>query len=113
MHRQVGDLVCGDNGLARRGLLVRHLVMPEGLGDTEQIMRWLFELSPATYVNVMDQYHPDGNVLREPARYAVLTRPTTAAEHRRALAHARAVGLTRIDERRPHRKLRARLPLLW
>jgi putative pyruvate formate lyase activating enzyme len=112
MHRQVGDLVVGDDGLARRGLLVRHLVMPEGLGDTAEIVTWLHALSPATYVNVMDQYHPDGAVLRS-ERYRELARPTTADEHRRALALARDAGLTRIDERRPHPKLRARLRVIW
>ena len=111
MHRQVGDLVCDDDGLARRGLLVRHLVMPDALAETEAIMRWLFELSPATYVNVMDQYHPDGAVLRDRERFAQIARRTTRDEHLRALELARAAGLTRIDERRPHRKLRARLPL--
>jgi len=113
MHRQVGDLVVGDDGLARRGLLVRHLVMPEGLDDTAQIMRWLHELSPATYVNVMDQYHPDGAVLRDPDRFKHLARPTTRDEHRRALALARDAGLHRIDERSPHPKLRSRLRVLW
>jgi putative pyruvate formate lyase activating enzyme len=112
MHRQVGDLVVDGDGLARRGLLVRHLVMPEGLGDTAEIVRWLHALSPATYVNVMDQYHPDGAVLRSD-RYRELARPTTAGEHRRALALARDAGLTRIDERRPHPKLRARLRVLF
>lgn len=113
MHRQVGDLVCDEQGLARRGLLVRHLVMPEAHDDTAQIMKWLRELSPQTYVNVMDQYHPDGAVLRNPERYKQIARPTTQAEHRRALEAARAAGLTRIDERKPHPKLRARLPVLW
>ena len=112
MHRQVGDLVVGDAGLARRGLLVRHLVMPEGLADTAEIMRWLAELSPDTYVNVMDQYHPDGAVLRDPDRYRAIARRTTAAEHHRALELARAAGLSRIDVRRPHPKLRPRLPIL-
>lgn len=113
MHRQVGDLVVGDDGLARRGLLVRHLVMPEALDDTDQIMRWLHELSPATYVNVMDQYHPDGAVLRDPDRFKQIARRTTRDEHRRALSLARDAGLTRIDERRPHPKLRSRLRVLW
>jgi putative pyruvate formate lyase activating enzyme len=112
MHRQVGDLVVDADGLAVRGLLVRHLVMPGGLDDTRAIMGWLHALSPATYVNVMDQYHPDGAVLRD-ARYAELARPTSAAEHRAALEHARAAGLTRIDERRPHPRLRPRLRVLW
>ena len=113
MHRQVGDLVCDGDGLARRGLLVRHLVMPDAADDTAEIMRWLHELSPATYVNVMDQYRPEGAVLRDPSRFPALARPTLPADHRRALEAARAAGLQRIDERRPHPKLRARLPVLW
>jgi len=112
MHRQVGDLVIDDHGLARRGVLVRHLVMPAGLDETAAIMTWLHELSPATYVNVMDQYHPAGMVLRD-RRYAGLARPSTAQEHRRALEAARAAGLARIDERAPHPKLRARLPIVF
>jgi putative pyruvate formate lyase activating enzyme len=111
MHRQVGDLVTDREGLATRGLLVRHLVMPGGREDTAAILAWLHELSPATYVNVMDQYHPDGLVLRD-ARYAELARPSSHEEYRDALALARAAGLTRIDERDPHPKLR-RLPIVF
>ena len=107
MHRQVGDLELDDEGIARRGLLVRHLVMPDALEETESILRWLSEeISPDTYVNVMDQYHPDGRVLREPGRYPSLERRLRRDEHARALDLAREVGLTRIDVRRPHPKLR-------
>src|SRR5262249_32610223 len=56
MHRQVGDLMVDEDGLALRGLLVRHLVMPGRLDDTRNIARWLAELSRDTYLNVMDQY---------------------------------------------------------
>ena len=62
MHRQVGDLVLDENGLAVRGLLVRHLVMPDGLEETRQIMGFLAELSRDTYVNIMAQYRPAGRV---------------------------------------------------
>ncbi len=111
MHRQVGPLRFDAEGLAFRGLLVRHLVMPGALDETKEILAWLStELGADTYVNVMDQYHPDGRVLREPHRFAELTRPTTAAEHRRALELAAQVGLSRIDERRPHPRLLARRP---
>ena len=113
MHRQVGDLVFDGDGLATRGLLVRHLVMPDAEDDTREILKWLHELSPATYVNIMDQYSPDGAVLRDREKYATLARPTSQREHRRALALAGEVGLARVDERRPHPKLRARLPVLW
>ena len=61
MHRQVGDLVLDEHGLARRGLLVRHLVMPGGLDETREILRFLAqEVSPDTFVNVMPQYRPEG-----------------------------------------------------
>lgn len=109
MHRQVGDLEIGEDGLARRGVLVRHLVMPGGLEDSARILAWLAELSPGTYVNVMDQYYPAGKVAEEPARYPELGRRLRAEEHLEALRLARAVGLTRIDERKPHPRLGRRL----
>ena len=95
MHRQVGDLDIGPDGLARRGLLVRHLLMP-GLGaETAAIFRFLAtEIAPRTYVNLMAQYHPCG----EAERYPELCRGVSGAEYRRALASARALGLTRLDQ---------------
>ncbi|MBI2554976.1 MAG: radical SAM protein, partial [Candidatus Rokubacteria bacterium] len=65
MHEQVGPLVMDEHGLAKRGLLVRHLVMPGMLDETRQIMTWLAQLSPDTYVNVMAQYYPAGAVSGE------------------------------------------------
>jgi putative pyruvate formate lyase activating enzyme len=113
MHRQVGDLAIGEDRVARRGLLVRHLVMPGAEQDTANIMAWLArEISPDTFVNVMDQYHPDGRVTREPEKFAELARPLRPDEHRRALAAARAAGLARLDERDPHPRLRHRLRVL-
>ncbi len=117
MHRQVGDLEVGPDRLARRGLLVRHLVMPDGLGDSAEIFAWLAgEVGGDTYVNIMDQYHPDGLVARQPERYPQLARPLRAGEHERALELARAAGLHRIDRRDAHPLLRQRmrrsLPLL-
>ena len=95
MHRQVGDLEVGADGLARCGLLVRLLLMP-GLGaETAAILRFLAEqISPRTYVNIMAQYHPCG----EAERYPELCRGVSGAEYRRALASARALGLTRLDQ---------------
>jgi putative pyruvate formate lyase activating enzyme len=59
MHRQVGELLTDDRGLARRGLLVRHLVLPTGLGGTDEVMRFLAEqISPRTWVNLMGPYRP-------------------------------------------------------
>jgi putative pyruvate formate lyase activating enzyme len=103
MHRQVGVLALDERGLARRGVLVRHLVMPNGAAGTAQVAKWLAqELSPDTYINVMAQYRPAGGVLcAEPAdRYGDLARAITTAEFRAALAEARAAGLHRFDERR-------------
>ena len=99
MHRQVGSLEVDARGLARRGVLVRHLVMPGSLEDTGRILRWLGEeLAPDTYVNVMDQYHPAGHVAQHPERWPELGRRLTSDEHRAALALAADQGL-RIDPR--------------
>ncbi len=96
MHRQVGDLVLDDAGLARRGLLVRHLVMPEGLDETRRISRFLaHEISPETFVNLMPQYHPAGDAARFPA----INRPLTSAEYGAAIAIAKEEGLLRLDRR--------------
>lgn len=103
MHRQVGDLVLDEHGLARRGLLVRHLVMPGELAGTRQIMRFLAqEISPATYVNIMGQYYPAGKV--SGAKYAEINRRITAREYEAAVQAAWQEGLRRLDQR-PLRQL--------
>ena len=90
MYRQVGDLELDPQGIARRGLLVRHLVMPGAIEDTQQIMRFLAEeISPNTFVNVMAQYHPEGRAWDDPP----LARRITSEEYRQALAAARRYGL--------------------
>ena len=67
MHRQVGDLVIDDQGLATRGLLVRHLVMPGGLAGSEKAVRFLKnEISAHTYLNLMDQYRPCHRAIDDP-----------------------------------------------
>jgi putative pyruvate formate lyase activating enzyme len=94
MHRQVGDLVIGADGLARRGLLVRHLVLPGDLARTEKVLAFVArELSSDTYVNVMGQYRPCYRAWE----YPPLDRPVTREEHRQALEVARRVGLRRLD----------------
>jgi len=94
MHRQVGDLEIDENGVAVRGLLVRHLVMPENKAGTGKLMRFLAdEVSKNTYVNVMDQYRPCGDA----ARFAELNRAITGAEFADALCAAQAAGITRLD----------------
>jgi putative pyruvate formate lyase activating enzyme len=107
MHRQVGDLVLAGDGLARRGLLVRHLVMPGQLDETRRILEWIArELGPDTWVNLMDQYHPAGKV--GPDHLPELDRRLRAGEFAEALLAARRAGLRRLDERRPHPRLAAR-----
>jgi len=96
MHRQVGDLVIDDNGLATRGLLIRHLVMPEGLAETKEILKFIAdEISKNSYVNVMDQYHPCGKAYNTPP----LDRTLTGEEYRQAVDAAHQAGLTRLDSR--------------
>lgn len=99
MHRQVGDLCCDGNGVARRGLLVRHLVMPNGLAGTARVMEFLArEVSVLTYVNIMDQYHPCGRAFEKPE----INRRITRGEFLQALEAARQAGLTRLDDRHTH-----------
>jgi putative pyruvate formate lyase activating enzyme len=93
MHRQVGDLVLNEHGLARRGRLVRHLVMPGGLEETREILRFLAgEISPDTFVNVMPQYRPEGLA----SRYPAIARPLRSWEFQEALKIARQAGLRRL-----------------
>ncbi len=99
MHRQVGELRLGPDGLARRGVIVRHLVMPGQEGEAAAIFEWLAnELSPDTYVNVMGQYRPDYKVSDNP-RYDDLDRRLLPSEMQAAYDAARRAGLWRFDER--------------
>ncbi len=98
MHRQVGLLKFDENGLAKRGLLVRHLVMPGHLEDTREILHWLAkEISKDTYVNIMAQYYPAWKV--GPDNYPEINRPLTQQEHVAALSIAQEAGLWRLDQR--------------
>ncbi len=102
MHRQVGDLQISEQGLALRGLLVRHLVLPNDLAGTAEIVRFLAqEISPNTYLNLMDQYRPEFNVRRYPNQYPRLARPITRQEYQAAIQAAHDAGLLRLDQRRP------------
>lgn len=97
MHRQVGDLQIDEHGLARRGLLVRHLILPNGLAGTEAVVRFLAEqISPNTYLNLMAQYRPEFNVRRYPNQFPKLTRPIHPQEYEAAVNLARQAGLTRL-----------------
>jgi putative pyruvate formate lyase activating enzyme len=96
MHRQVGELKMDEHGLARRGVLVRHLVMPGNAAGTPGIMRFLAEeVSPHTYVNIMAQYRPAGKV--RAGRFDEINRPVSREEYARAFEAARAAGLHRFD----------------
>jgi putative pyruvate formate lyase activating enzyme len=100
MHRQVGDLVIAD-GVAVRGLLVRHLVLPENLAGSDVVLPWIAEeISRDTYVNIMDQYHWPMSVLplaiiEENPAYRALVRPITEKELDDAIRHGREAGLHR------------------
>jgi putative pyruvate formate lyase activating enzyme len=95
MHRQVGDLVLNDSGIAERGLLVRHLVMPDNIGGTEQIMKFIAEeISVNTYVNIMPQYRPCGKAYEN----NLLNRPISHEEFFMAVSAAKQYGISRLDK---------------
>jgi len=97
MHRQVGDLQIDERGLATRGVLVRHLVLPNNLAGTGEIMRFLAEeISPNTYLNLMDQYHPAYNA----HLYPKLNRPIKSQEYEIVVSQARTAGMIRLDVRK-------------
>jgi putative pyruvate formate lyase activating enzyme len=105
MHRQVGDLVLDRDGIARRGLLVRHLVLPGGIAGTERVLAFLAEeVSRDTYVNLMGQYGP----CYRADEYPEIDRPITTEEYRDALAAAQRFGLTRLDRRSAQRRVQPR-----
>jgi putative pyruvate formate lyase activating enzyme len=105
MHRQVGDLCFGNDGLARRGLLVRYLVMPGQQEEASAIFQWLADyVSPDTHINIMGQYRPSyqvrgtgDNSRRE--KYSDIDRPLYLAELDAAYGAAREAGLWRFDKR--------------
>jgi putative pyruvate formate lyase activating enzyme len=99
MKRQVGDLVLDERGLARRGLIVRHLLMPGMVEETEAILRFVAEeLGPSTYVNLMAQYYPAGKVGKD-GRFEEIDRSVSGEEYERALSIAAELGLERLDPR--------------
>jgi len=110
MHRQVGPLeVDPQSGLARRGVIVRHLVMPGGTAGTREIMRFLArEVSPETYVNIMGQYRPE----HKADLYPEIARRPREEEMEDAFRAAREEGITRFDERRERPRGRRGLPVL-
>jgi putative pyruvate formate lyase activating enzyme len=102
MHSQVGDLEVDSQGIAERGLLVRHLVMPHGLSGTKEVMEFIAkEISPNTYVNVMDQYRPCGMAYQD----EFIDRRIRTNEYSEALEWAQDAGLKRLDQRQDFRLL--------
>ncbi len=92
MHRQVGDLEMNEEGVAKRGLLVRHLVLPSGIAGTRRIMHFLAkEISSNTYVNILDQYRPTYRAHNFPE----IDRPISMDEYRKAIQIALDEGLHR------------------
>ena len=95
MYRQVGDIQTSSLlGVARRGLMLRHLVLPHNIAGTDRFVKWVAkELSPDTYTNLMDQYHPSHRA----TKYPQINRRITKEEWRRALTWAKQAELTRLD----------------
>jgi putative pyruvate formate lyase activating enzyme len=94
MHRQVGVLQTDSRGVATRGVILRHLVMPNNLAGTDRFVRWVAEeLSPQTYVNLMDQYRPEHRAME----YPEIARRLTSSEWRQAQAWAKEAGLSNLD----------------
>jgi putative pyruvate formate lyase activating enzyme len=94
MHRQVGVLRRDERGIAERGVILRHLVMPHNLAGTDRFVRWVAkELSPDTYVNIMDQYRPSHRAFD----HSEIARPLTRAEWKQAVRWAKNSGLTNLD----------------
>jgi putative pyruvate formate lyase activating enzyme len=94
MHRQVGVLKMDERGIAVRGVILRHLVMPNNLAGTDRFVRWVAEeLSPDTYVNIMGQYRP----CHKASDYPEIARRLTSEEWRQAVRWARDSGLTNLD----------------
>jgi len=92
MHRQVGDLRINRQGLAERGLLIRHLVMPNAVEDSKRVLEFIAEeISRDAYVNIMAQYRPCYRAYE----YEEIGRPITMAEYREVVRYARSLGLHR------------------
>lgn len=95
MHRQVGELVVDEDGIALRGLMIRHLVLPHNIAGTDKFVQFVAKkLTPSTYVNIMAQYRPEHRA----HEYPELSRRITRAEYQQAVEWAREAGLTRLDK---------------
>ncbi|MFP4567250.1 MAG: radical SAM protein [Spirochaetaceae bacterium] len=100
MQRQVGTARPAEDGLIYRGLMIRHLVMPDSVGGSQQVMEWIAENLPAdTYVNIMAQYTPQYKAFEHPR----IARRVTTEEYTRVVDRARELGLTQLDVASRHR----------
>ncbi|MGC8738800.1 MAG: radical SAM protein [Candidatus Hydrogenedens sp.] len=98
MHRQVGDLIINSDGIAQRGLLVRHLVMPGLIHETKEILKWIAsDISKNTYINIMGQYRPTYKVPHNPC-YLKISRRPMREEIEEVIHFSKLCGLTRIAE---------------
>jgi len=96
MHKQVGDLILDKNNVAIKGLIVRHLLMPNNLAGTEKWLEFIAkEISKNTYLNIMDQYRPCG----EAHKFPELCSTISYTEYKHALDMAQKLGLTNLDKR--------------
>jgi putative pyruvate formate lyase activating enzyme len=94
MHRQVGEFQLDSKGVARRGLIIRHLVMPGNIAGTDRFVVWVAkELTATTYVNLMAQYRPEHKAFD----YPEISRPITAQEWDQARSWAKTAGLVHVD----------------
>jgi putative pyruvate formate lyase activating enzyme len=92
MHRQVGDLKLDESGIAYRGLLVRHLILPNDIAGSEEVFKFIAEkISKNTYLNIMDQYHPQFDAWK----HKELSRGPSRNEYEQAINLAKQYGLTR------------------
>jgi putative pyruvate formate lyase activating enzyme len=96
MHDQVGDLKLAEGGIAYKGLLVRHLILPQNLAGTQKVIDFLCTISKLTYLNIMDQYHPVYRAAECPA----LKRRITVQEFDEAVLYAQRAGMKRLDGQR-------------
>jgi putative pyruvate formate lyase activating enzyme len=92
MHRQVGDLEVDEYGIGRKGIIIRHLVMPDNIAKTDRVIDFVRDLSRNTYFNLMDQYRPAYHAMS----YPKINRKLTAEEFNRVYNYARHNGLSRI-----------------
>jgi len=94
MHRQVGVAKPAEDGLMYRGLMIRHLVMPNDVGGTKKVIEWIAENLPKeTYVNIMSQYRP----MHKAFEYPDISRRITRKEYEEAVKSAKDAGLTNLD----------------